>query len=107
MDITYVPMARGFVYLAAVVDWYNRRILVWRLPITPDTAFCTEAVEEAMQLYGKPEIFNTGQRSQFTSGAFKRVLKDACVAISMDGKGCWRDNMSSGSGRRSSTRRCT
>jgi putative transposase len=93
MDITYIPMARGFVYLAAVVDWYSRRILAWRLSITLDTAFCIEAVEEAMQRYGKPEIFNTDQGCQFTSEAFTRVLKDAGIAISMDGKGCWRDNV--------------
>lgn len=93
MDITYIPMARGFVYLAAVVDWHSRRVLAWRVSITLDTAFCIEAVEEAMQRYGKPEIFNTDQGCQFTSHEFTRVLKDAGIAISMDGKGCWRDNV--------------
>lgn len=93
MDITYVPMAKGFVYLAAVVDWFSRRVLSWRLSITLDTAFCIEAVEEAMAKYGKPEIFNTDQGSQFTSLAFIKMLKDADIAISMDGKGAWRDNV--------------
>jgi len=93
MDITYIPMARGFVYLAAVVDWYSRRILAWRLSITLDTAFCIEAIEEAMRRHGKPEIFNTDQGCQFTSEPFTRVLKAAGIAISMDGKGCWRDNV--------------
>ncbi len=86
MDITYIPMAKGFVYLAAVVDWFSRRVLSWRLSITLDTAFCIEAVQEAMAKYGKPEIFNTDQGSQFTSLAFIKMLKDADIAISMDGK---------------------
>jgi putative transposase len=93
MDITYIPMAKGFVYLAAVVDWFSRRVLSWRLSITLDTAFCVEAVEEAMAKYGKPEIFNTDQGSQFTSLAFIKMLKEADIAISMDGKGAWRDNV--------------
>ncbi|HET7300322.1 MAG TPA: IS3 family transposase [Oleiagrimonas sp.] len=93
MDITYIPMARGFVYLAAVVDWYSRRVLSWRLSITLDTAFCVEAVEEALQRYGKPEIFNTDQGCQFTSEAFTDLLKQHGIGISMDGKGCWRDNV--------------
>ena len=93
MDITYIPMAKGFVYLAAVVDWFSRRVLSWRLSITLDTAFCIEAVQEAMAKYGKPEIFNTDQGSQFTSLAFIKMLKDAVIAISMDGKGAWRDNV--------------
>lgn len=93
MDITYIPMAKGFVYLAAVVDWFSRRVLSWRLSITLDTAFCIEAVQEAMAKYGKPEIFNTDQGSQFTSLAFIKMLKDADIAISMDGKGAWRDNV--------------
>ena len=93
MDITYVPMARGFVYLAAVVDWFSRKVLAWRLSITLAADFCIEALEEALALHGKPEIFNTDQGSQFTSTDFTRVLKDAEVAISMDGKGAWRDNV--------------
>jgi len=93
MDITYVPMARGFVYLAAVIDWFSRKVLAWRLSITVETAFCIEAVEEAMTRYGKPEIFNTDQGSQFTSVNFIKMLKDAEIAISMDGKGAWRDNV--------------
>ncbi|MBS1165068.1 MAG: transposase [Proteobacteria bacterium] len=86
-------MARGFVYLCAVVDWFSRKVLSWRLSITLETAFCIEAVEEALSRYGKPEIFNTDQGSQFTALEFVRVLKDAGVAISMDGKGAWRDNV--------------
>jgi putative transposase len=93
MDITYIPMARGFVYLAAVVDWFSRRVLSWRLSITLETAFCIEAVEEALVRHGKPDIFNTDQGSQFTSIAFTGVLKKAGIAISMDGKGAWRDNV--------------
>lgn len=93
MDITYVPMARGFVYLCAVVDWFSRRVLSWRLSITMEAAFCIEAVEEALARYGKPEIFNTDQGSQFTSIDFTAVLKKAEIAISMDGKGAWRDNV--------------
>ncbi len=93
MDITYVPMARGFVYLAAVVDWYSRRVLSWRLSITMEAAFCVEALEEALARYGKPEIFNTDQGSQFTSQKFTGVLSKAGIAISMDGKGAWRDNV--------------
>ena len=92
-DITYIPMARGFVYLAAVVDWFSRKVLSWRLSITMDTAFCIEAVEEAMALHGRPEIFNTDQGSQFTSAAFTGMLIDADIKISMDGKGAWRDNV--------------
>ena len=93
MDITYIPMARGFVYLAAVIDWHSRRVLAWRLSISMDTAFCTEAVEEAIAKYGKPEIFNTDQGSQFTSSAFTGLLLEHGIRISMDGKGCWRDNV--------------
>jgi putative transposase len=93
MDITYIPMARGFVYLAAVVDWFSRRVLAWRLSITMEVEFCLEAVEEAMAKYGKPEIFNTDQGSQFTSAAFTGLLQDNAIAISMDGKGSWRDNV--------------
>lgn len=93
MDITYIPMARGFVYLAAVVDWFTRRVLSWRLSITLEVDFCIEAVTEAMARHGTPEIFNSDQGSQFTSFAFTQMLKDAGIAISMDGKGAWRDNV--------------
>ena len=93
MDITYIPMARGFVYLAAVVDWFSRRVLAWRLSITMEAAFCIEALEEALAKHGKPEIFNTDQGSQFTSLAFTGVLIRNDIAISMDGKGSWRDNV--------------
>jgi len=93
MDITYNPIARGFVYLAAVVDWFSRRILSWRLSITLETAFCVETVEEALARYGKPDIFNADQGSQFTSIDFIKMLKEAEIAISMDGKGAWRDNV--------------
>ena len=93
MDITYIPMSRGFVYLAAVMDWASRRILSWRLSISMSTDFCIEAVEEAMTRYGKPEIFNTDQGSQFTSAEFTGLLTQNGIAISMDGKGAWRDNV--------------
>ena len=93
MDITYIPMASGFVYLAVVLDWATRRVLSWRLSITMEAAFCLEAVEEALARYGKPDIFNTDQGSQFTSIDFTAVLKKAEIAISMDGKGAWRDNV--------------
>jgi putative transposase len=93
MDITYIPMARGFVYLAAVVDWFSRRVLAWRLSITMEVQFCLEAVNEALARHGRPEIFNTDQGSQFTSSVFTDVLLQAGIAISMDGKGAWRDNV--------------
>jgi len=93
MDITYVPMAHGFVYLAAVVDWFSRKVLSWRLSISMDASFCIEAVEEALARHGRPAIFNTDQGSQFTSVAFTDVLKKAEIAISMDGRGAWRDNV--------------
>jgi putative transposase len=93
MDITYIAMARGFVYLAAVVDWFSRRVLAWRLSITMEAGFCVEALEEALAKHGRPEIFNTDQGSQFTSEAFTGVLIANTVAISMDGKGAWRDNV--------------
>lgn len=92
-DITYIPMKRGFVYLFAVMDWASRRVLSWRLSNTLTTDFCIEAVQEAILRYGKPEIFNTDQGSQFTSLEFTQLLKDHGIAISMDGKGCWRDNV--------------
>ncbi len=93
MDITYIPMARGFVYLAAVVDWASRRVLSHRVSITMEADFCVEALEEALAKYGKPEIFNTDQGSQFTGATFTGVLTKNAVAISMDGKGSWRDNV--------------
>ena len=93
MDITYIPMARGFVYLAAVVDWFSRRVLAWRLSITLEVEFCIEAVEEALVRYGTPKIFNTDQGSQFTSAAFTGLLQENGIAISMDGKAAWRDNV--------------
>ena len=93
MDITYIPMSRGFVYLAAVVDWFSRKILAWRLSITLAADFCIEALEEALARHGRPEIFNTDQGSQFTSAEFIKVLKNAEIAISMDGRGAWRDNV--------------
>jgi putative transposase len=93
MDITYIPMARGFVYLTAVVDWLSRRVLAWRLSITLEVAFCLEALNEALDRHGRPEIFNTDQGSQFTSGDFTDVLLEHGIAISMDGKGAWRDNV--------------
>ena len=93
MDITYIPMARGFVYLTAVVDWFSRKVLSWRLSITMDVGFCIEAVEEAMARYGRPEIFNTDQGSQFTSTAFTGLLITNGIQIGMDGKGAWRDNV--------------
>lgn len=93
MDITYIPMAKGFVYLAAVIDWHTRRVLAWRVSISMETSFCIDAVEDALHRYGKPEIFNTDQGSQFTSLAFTDLLKQNGIAISMDGRGCWRDNV--------------
>jgi len=93
MDITYIPMARGFVYLAAVVDWFSRRVLSWRVSITMEVEFCLEAVEEAFARHGKPEIFNTDQGSQFTSQDFTGLLLGNAIAISMDGRGAWRDNV--------------
>ena len=92
-DITYIPMQRGFVYLFAVLDWASRRVLAWRLSNTLTTDFCIEAVQEAMNKYGKPEIFNTDQGCQFTSLEFTGLLKDNDIQISMDSKGCWRDNV--------------
>ena len=93
IDITYVPMAKGFVYLVAVVDWFSRRVLAWRLSITMEVGFCIEAVEEAIGRYGCPEIFNSDQGSQFTSTAFTQLLKERNIEISMDGRGAWKDNV--------------
>jgi putative transposase len=87
------PDGAGFVYLAAVVDWFSRRVLAWRLSITMEAAFCVEALEDALARYGTPEIFNTDQGSQFTSAEFTSVLLARGIAISMDGKGSWRDNV--------------
>ena len=92
-DITFVPMAHGFVYLVAVMDWYSRRVLSWRVSNTLDTSFCIDALEEAIENYGIPEIFNTDQGSQFTSDDFTSALKENDIRISMDGKGRWIDNV--------------
>jgi putative transposase len=92
-DITYVPMAKGFGYLIAIMDWHSRKVLSWRLSNVLETDFCVEALEEAISRYGSPEIFNTDQGSQFTSEAFTDVLKDNAIQISMDGKGRWIDNV--------------
>jgi len=91
-DITYIPMARGFLYLVAIIDWYSRYMLSWRLSNTLDTAFCVEALEEALKK-GRPDIFNTDQGSQFTSGAFTGLLQQYGIRISMDGKGSYNDNL--------------
>ena len=92
-DISYIPMAKGFVYLVAIMDWHSRKVLSWRLSNSMDTDFCIEALEEALATYGRPEIFNTDQGAQFTSDAFTGVLKEADIKISMDGKGRWIDNV--------------
>lgn len=92
-DISYIPMAKGFVYLVAIVDWFSRKVLAHRVSITMEADFCVEALEEALARYGKPEIFNTDQGSQFTSLAFTSVLLREDIAISMDGRGAWRDNV--------------
>ena len=93
MDITYIPMARGFVYLAVVLDWFSRRVLSSRLSITMEAAFCVETLKDALARHGKPDIFNTDQGSQFTGQAFTGVLIENGIAISMDGQGAWRDNV--------------
>ena len=92
-DITYIPMAKGFVYLVAVMDWFSRRVLAWRVSITLETDFCVEALQEAMNRHGQPEIFNTDQGVQFTSAAFLGELETLSVRISMDGKGRFLDNI--------------
>jgi putative transposase len=92
-DITYIPMAKGFVYLVAVMDWFSRRVLSWRVSITMDTAFCVEALQEAMDRHGQPEIFNTDQGVQFSSADFLGELETRGVRISMDGKGRYLDNI--------------
>ena len=93
MDITYIPMARGFVYLVAVMDWYSRKVLAFRLSNSLESSFCVDAVEEAIAKFGTPSILNTDQGSQFTSSLFTDTLKDHGITISMDGKGAWRDNV--------------
>jgi putative transposase len=92
-DITYIPMRRGFLYLVAIMDWVTRKVLAWRISNTMDTSFCVEALKDAMARFGKPEIFNTDQGSQFTSSDFTDVLNDAKIRISMDGRGRWMDNV--------------
>ena len=92
-DVCYIPMAKGFMYLVVIMDWHTRKVLSWRLSNSLDVGFCVEALEEALSRYGAPEIFNTDQGAQFTSQAFTDVLKDHGVAISMDGKGRWVDNV--------------
>jgi putative transposase len=93
MDITYIPMAKGFVYLAAVLDWFSRRVLSWRVSITMEASFCVEALQDALARHGRPAIVNTDQGSQFTGTDFTGVLIKNEIAISMDGKGAWRDNV--------------
>jgi putative transposase len=93
MNITYIPMERGFVYLAVVLDWFSRRVLSWSVSTTMEAAFCVETLEDALARHGKPEIFNTDRGSQFTGAAFTGVLIKNGIAISMDGKGAWRDNV--------------
>jgi putative transposase len=93
MDIPYIPMARGFIYLAAVLDWFTRPVLSWRVSISLEADFCIEAVEEALARHGKPDIFNTDQGSQFTSTEVIKVLASRKIKISMDGKEAWRDNV--------------
>jgi len=92
-DITYIPMRRGFLYLVAIMDWATRKVLAWRLSNTMDVGFCVMALEEALARFGRPDIFNTDQGSQFSSFAFTAVLKDAEIRISMDGRGRWMDNV--------------
>ena len=92
-DITYIPIGRGFLYLVAVMDWSSRAVLTWRLSNTMDVSFCVSALEEALARFGRPEIFNTDQGSQFTSAAFTGVLASAGIRISMDGRGRWMDNV--------------
>jgi putative transposase len=92
-DITYIPMRRGFLYLVAVMDWASRKVLSWRISNTMDADFCIEALDDAMDRFGAPEIFNTDQGSQFTSARFTTVLTNAGVRISMDGRGRWLDNV--------------
>lgn len=92
-DITYLPMRRGFLYLVAIMDWATRKVLAWKLSNTMDAGFCVDALKEALTRFGRPEIFNTDQGSQFTSFDFTAVLRDAEIRISMDGRGRWMDNV--------------
>jgi len=92
-DVTYIPMASGFLYLTVIMDWYSRKVLSWRVSNSLDASFCVDALEEAICRYGTPDIFNTDQGSQYTSEPFTKVLKDHGIRISMDGKGAWRDNV--------------
>ena len=92
-DITYIPIGRGFLYLVAIIDWASRAVLAWRLSNTMDVSFCLAALEEALARFGRPEIFNTDQGSQFTSAAFTGALRAAGIKISMDGRGRWMDNV--------------
>ena len=92
-DITSIPIGRGFLYLVAIIDWASRAVLAWRLSNTMDVSFCLAALEEALAKFGRPEIFNTDQGSQFTSAVFTGALAEAGVAISMDGRGRWMDNV--------------
>jgi len=92
-DISYIPLGKGFLYLTAVIDWYSRKILSWRLSNTMDVDFCMNVVRDAMMRYGKPKIFNTDQGSQYTSLAFTGMLKEEGIRISMDGRGRWQDNV--------------
>jgi len=92
-DITYIPVARGFVYLVAVIDWYSREILAWRISNTLTADFCIQALEEALARHGTPEIFNSDQGSQFTTASFIELLQRHRIRISMDGRGAWRDNV--------------
>ena len=93
VDITYIPLSKGFVYLAAIMDWASRKVLSWRLSNTLDTSFCLDALEEAIEQFGGPEIFNSDQGCQFTSEAFTSMLKEHDIKISMDGRGRWMDNV--------------
>ena len=92
-DVTYIPMEGGFIYLTVIMDWFSRKVLSWRLSNSLEGSFCVDALEEAIYLYGTPAIFNTDQGRQYTSEPFTQVLKDNDIAISMDGKGAWRDNV--------------
>jgi len=92
-DVSYIPMAHGFVYLTVILDWYSRRVLSWRVSVTMDVEFIMDALEEAIEKYGCPEIMNTDQGSQYTSERFLQALKDREIQISMDGQGAWRDNV--------------
>src|SRR5258705_8111727 len=92
-DVTYIPMRRGFLYLVAIMDWASRKVLAWQLSNTMEADFCVAALEEAIARYGKPDIFNTDQGSQFTSFAFTNTLREAGIRISMDGRGRWMDNV--------------